>query len=108
MSVFNTALKKDATHPDEFQLDTKKLSIGGLSAGAHCAAVISYLSQNDSQFSISQQVLVNGAYDALMKKREYAEYEAKDLMVSREAVNHIYQLWNLSEQQLRFQFMILS
>nr|QST87837.1 putative alpha/beta hydrolase [uncultured organism] len=90
-----------ATHPDEFQSDPSKLSVGGLSAGAHCAAVISYLSQNDAQFSISQQILLNGAFDALMKKREYAEYEAQDLMVSREAVNRIYQLWDLSEEQLR-------
>ena len=90
-----------ATHPDEFQLDASKLNIGGLSAGAHCAAVISYLSQNDPQLSISQQVLLNGAYDALMKKREYAEYEAQDLMVSREAVDHIFQLWGLNEEQLR-------
>jgi len=95
------ATKYMATHPDEFQLDTSRLSIGGLSAGAHCAAVISYLSQNDNSLSIFQQILLNGAYDALMKKREYAEYEAQDLMVSREAVNHIYQLWDLSEEQLR-------
>lgn len=95
------ATKYIATHPHEFQLDINKLSIGGFSAGAHCAAVISYLSQNDAQFSISQQILLNGAFDALMKKREYAEYEAQDLMVSREAVNRIYQLWGLSEEQLR-------
>ncbi len=36
-----------------------------------------------------------------MKKREYAEYEAQDLMVSREAVNRIYQLWGFNEEQLR-------
>jgi acetyl esterase len=58
-----------ATHADEFQLDINKLSIGGLSAGAHCAAVISYLSQNEPQFLIAQQILLNGAYDALLKKR---------------------------------------
>lgn len=45
--------------------------------------------------------MLNGAYDALMKKREYAEYEVQDLMVSREAVNHIYELWGLNEEQLR-------
>ncbi len=88
-------------HPDEFQLDSEKFSIGGLSAGAHCAAVISYLSQQDEQIHIDHQILLNGAYDALLDKRDYAEYEAHDLMVSREGVNHIYKLWGMSREQLR-------
>ena len=65
------ATKYIATHPDEFQLDPKKLRIGGLSAGAHCAAVISYLAQNDQQLRIDHQVLLNGAYAPLLKRGDY-------------------------------------
>lgn len=94
-------VKYIAKHPDEFQLDSEKLTIGGLSAGAHCAAVISYLSLKDKQIHINHQILLNGAYDPLMHKRDYAEYEAKDFMVSREGVNHIYKLWGIPQEQLR-------
>lgn len=90
-----------ATHPDEFQLDAKKLRVGGLSAGAHCAAVISYLSQNDEQVHINHQILLNGAYNPLLKKRDYAEYEAKDVTVSREGVDHIFKLWGVTDEQLQ-------
>jgi acetyl esterase len=93
-------VKYIAKHPDEFQLNPAKLSIGGLSAGAHYAAVISYLSQQDKQIHIDHQILLNGAYDALLNKRYYADYEAKDLMVSREGVNHIYKLWGIPREQL--------
>jgi len=84
-----------AKHPDKFQLDPAKLTIGGFSAGAQCAAVISYLAQTNKQLHINHQILLNGAYDALLNKRDYAEYEAKDLMVSREAVRQIYKLWGV-------------
>ena len=93
-------VKYIAEHPVEFQLDSTNLNIGGFSAGAHCAAVISYLAQNENKIHINHQILLNGAFDALLVQREYAEYEAKDLMVSREAVKHIYQLWGITQDQL--------
>lgn len=85
-----------SSHPEQFKLDKDKLIVGGFSAGAHCAAVISILSQNDKYLKIKQQILINGAYDPSLTTRAYAEYELEDEMVSREAVEYIYKLWRSS------------
>lgn len=54
-------------------LDATKLKISGFSAGVHCAAVISHLSRNNKQIRIDHQILLNGADDALLNKRDYAK-----------------------------------
>ncbi|MBA2648044.1 MAG: alpha/beta hydrolase [Legionella sp.] len=90
-----------STHADQFKLDPTKMFIGGFSAGAHCAAVISTITQADVHPKIYHQILLNGAYDATLNKRDYAEYESQDLMVSREGTGYIYRLWNLTETDIR-------
>lgn len=72
-----------------------------ISAGAHCAAVISNLAQTLDHLKINHQILLNGAYDALLKKRDYAECESQDLMVSREGLKYIYGLWELTDAEIR-------
>ena len=90
-----------ATHANEFSLAPEKLVVGGFSAGAHCAAAISNLAQNNQQLKINQQILLNGTYNALLRQRDYAEYEAQDKMVSREGLDYIYGLWKLTEAEFR-------
>jgi acetyl esterase len=80
-------------HAHEFNLDPERLVIGGLSSGAHCAAVVSTLAQKIDNIHIKHQILLNGAYDDLLTKRPHADYEKHDLMVDREAIVYIYKLW---------------
>jgi len=83
------ATKFIVTHANEFGIDPTNIVIGGISSGAHCAAVISNLARKDSDFKIHQQILINGYYDSSQSQYGFNDYEAEDLMLSGEAMSAI-------------------
>ena len=47
-----------ATHHEIFKIDPSKIFIGGMSSGAHCAAVVTNLARQDHDWKIHHQILL--------------------------------------------------
>ena len=92
------ATKYIANHSDKFNIDRKKLFIGGISSGGNCAAVISNLARHDEQLSIFHQILVNGVYDYAETNHAYDEYEKEDKICSRESVQFVFKHNGVAKQ----------
>jgi acetyl esterase len=86
-----------ATHHKQFKIDHNKIFIGGLSSGAHCAAVIANLAQNENKFTIFHQILINGSYDLTQSFHEFDQYEQQDKLFSRDSMPYIWKMWGAKE-----------
>lgn len=95
------ATKYIATHAEQYRIDPDKIFIGGISSGAHCAAVISNLARADNELNIHHQILINGAFDLTLSNHEYDAYEKEDKMCNREATAFIYKHWGIKPEQFK-------
>ena len=90
-----------ATHAKEFGVAPKKIFVGGISSGGHCAAAISNLARKDKSFSIHHQILLNmWLVDPAMRLKEFLPYEQEDKMANREALDFFIVQHKLTEQDL--------
>ena len=95
------ATKYIATHPDNFNVDPKKIMVGGFSSGAHAAASIATMSRNDDDLSILHSILLNGCYDFTNSQQGYEAFEAEDKICNRDGViEGIYCHYGFSHEQL--------
>lgn len=86
-----------AKHANEYQIDPEKIFIGGISSGAHAAAVISALARQESQFHIYHQILLNGSYDLTQSNHAYDKFEHEDkICVRNPAIDYIFNLYGLT------------
>ncbi len=96
-------VKYVADHADELNIDKNKIFVGGMSSGAHCAAVISELAYQKNEFKVFHQILLNGAYDLAESNHDYVIYEKEDQICKRAdgISNYIYKLWGIEESQYK-------
>ncbi len=93
------ATKYLSINAERLSINPEKIIIGGLSSGAHCAAVISSLARNDQQLKISQQILINGVYDLAKTHSDYAEYEKYDQLMARAGLDYVVNnYWGINKQ----------
>ena len=65
------AVKYISMYAETFDIDPNKIIIGGLSSGAHAAAVITNLARTDRRLNILHQILFNGIYDLTNSQHGY-------------------------------------
>ncbi len=94
-------VKYIATYNAEFNIDPNRIFIGGLSSGAHAAAVVSNLARNDPGFKIFHQILLNGIYDALLSHTEYDEYAKQDKWCAREGSQFMVANWGIQPSEYK-------
>lgn len=85
-----------ATHADKFKIDADRIFIGGISSGAHCAAMVSQLARQNKNLKIYHQILLNGIYDFTQSQHEYDDYEKEDKMCTREVTAFILKTLGIS------------
>lgn len=90
-----------AKHSKELNIDSEKIFIGGISSGAHCAAVISNLVAKNKEFSIYHQILLNGTYDLTNTNHDYDDFEKEDKIFTRDSTAFIFQQWGLKSKDLK-------
>jgi len=86
-------------HSKQFAIDRDKIFIGGISSGAHAAAVISNWVRNDADLPIKRQILVNGSYDSTFSYHEFDEYENEDLLCLPESIDYLMKNWGVASDQ---------
>ncbi len=90
------------TQAAQFQIEANKLFIGGISSGAHCAAVITNLARQDKQLTIQRQILINGYFDLTQSNHDYDEYEKEDKIFVRTAImDFIFKQWGIKAENFK-------
>lgn len=90
-----------ALHNSQYGIDTNKIFIGGLSSGAHCAAVISDMVSKNREFKICHQILLNGNYDLTESNHNYDDYEKEDKICTRTAAAFIFKQYGVKVDEYK-------
>lgn len=94
------ATKYISKNSDHFNIDSEQIFIGGISSGAHLAAVISNLSRNDKDINIFHQILLNGIYDLTQSIHDYDKFANEDLLCPREYINNVTKFYGIKNKDL--------
>lgn len=95
------ATKHIALNANKYNIDANKIFIGGLSSGAHCAAVVTNLAKSDKDFKIFHQVLINSTYSLIKPGSTYDEYEKEDKILTRETVDLFMSYWGVKPEDYK-------
>lgn len=90
-----------ATHPDFFKIDPNKIFIGGMSSGAHCAAVVTNLARQDHSWKIHHQILLNGVFDFTASNHAFDDYTKEDKLCTQEAMHFIFSHLGISSSDFK-------
>lgn len=90
-----------ATHAELFNIDPKKIYIGGVSSGANCAAAVTNLARQDHDWKIHHQILLNGWFDFTSSNHAFDDYAKEDQFCTQEVIQFALSQLGISSNEFK-------
>jgi len=103
-AAYNDALEATKymfDHADNFHADKHKIIVGGFSTGGGLAAAVCQALKKSFNYPIFHQLLFDGLYDATLSLRDYDEFDAQDLLLTRDSLKYQLAFYTPNKSQAK-------